>query len=87
MVLGESAARVMVMLLSAAVGQAAGGLAQKLPKLPGAAQASLVMEAQTGVAISSVESVAMTAEGFTLQVAAGSTWKPPSAVASQAGEV
>ncbi|WIG92920.1 AHH domain-containing protein [Myxococcus sp. SDU36] len=70
-VLGENAARIFVMLATAALGNTA-GLAAKAPRLPGSAQASLAVETQAGyqyVAIGSVESVAMAAEGFTIALA------------------
>ncbi|NVJ09608.1 AHH domain-containing protein [Myxococcus sp. AM001] len=59
------------MLATAALGNTA-GLAAKAPRLPGSAQASLAVETQAGyqyVAIGSVESVAMAAEGFTIALA------------------
>jgi hypothetical protein len=70
-VLGENAARVFVMLATAAIGNTA-GLAAKASGLPGSAQAALAVESQAGfqyVAVGSVQSVAMTAEGFTIALA------------------
>ncbi|QDE66286.1 MULTISPECIES: AHH domain-containing protein [Myxococcus] len=70
-VLGENAARVFVMLATAAIGNTA-GLAAKASRLPGSAQAALAVETQAGyqyVAIGGVQSVAMTAEGFTVALA------------------
>ncbi|AKQ63791.1 putative lipoprotein [Myxococcus hansupus] len=70
-VLGENAARVVVMLATAAIGRTA-GLAAKAPRLPGSAQAALTVEAQAGyryAALPGVQSVAMTAEGFTIALA------------------
>ncbi|RKH56014.1 AHH domain-containing protein [Corallococcus llansteffanensis] len=70
-VLGENAARIFVMLATAAVGNTA-GLATKVQGLPGSAQAALAVETQAGfqyVALGSVRSVAMTAEGFTVALA------------------
>ncbi|ABF86366.1 putative lipoprotein [Myxococcus xanthus DK 1622] len=70
-VLGENAARVFVMLATAAIGHTA-GLAAKASRLPGSAQAALAVETQAGyqyVAIGGVQSVAMTAEGFTVALA------------------
>ncbi|MGE6757992.1 AHH domain-containing protein [Corallococcus interemptor] len=67
-VLGKNAARVFVMLTTAAIGNTA-GLAMKAPTLPGSAQAAVAVETQAGlqfVAIGGVRSVAMTADGFTL---------------------
>ncbi len=70
-VLGENAARIFVMLATAAIGNTA-GLAAKASRLPGSAQAALAVETQAGyqyVAIGSVQSVAMAAEGFTVALA------------------
>ncbi|MBZ4396476.1 MULTISPECIES: AHH domain-containing protein [unclassified Myxococcus] len=70
-VLGENAARVFVMLATAAVGSTA-GLASKAVGLPGSAQAALAVESQAGirfVAVGGVRTVAVTAEGFTLALA------------------
>jgi hypothetical protein len=70
-VLGENAARVFVMLATAAVGSTV-GLAARAPTLPGSAQAALAVEAQAGyayTAVGGVRSVAMTAEGFTVTLA------------------
>ncbi|NOK12057.1 AHH domain-containing protein [Corallococcus exercitus] len=70
-VLGKNAARVFVMLATAAIGNTA-GLAMKAPTLPGSAQAAVAVETQAGlqyVALGSVRSVAMTAEGFTIALA------------------
>jgi hypothetical protein len=70
-VLGENAARIFVMLATAAIGNTA-GLATKASRLPGSAQAAVAVETQAGyqyVAIGGVQSVAMAAEGFTLALA------------------
>jgi hypothetical protein len=70
-VLGENAARVFVMLATAAVGSTV-GLAAKAPRLPGSAQAALAVEGQAGyayTALGGVRSVAMTAEGFSVTLA------------------
>ncbi len=70
-VLGRNAARVFVMLATAAIGNTA-GLAMKAPTLPGSAQASVAVETQAGlqfVSLGGVRSVAMTADGFTLALA------------------
>ncbi|MCY1001858.1 AHH domain-containing protein [Myxococcus sp. MISCRS1] len=70
-ILGENAARVFVMLATAAIGNTA-GLAAKAGRLPGSAPAALAVEAQAGfqyAAAGSVQSVAVTAEGFTLVLA------------------
>ncbi|MCP3099264.1 AHH domain-containing protein [Myxococcus sp. K15C18031901] len=67
-VLGENAARIFVLLATAALGNTA-GLASKAARLPGSAQAALAVESQAGfqyAAVGSVQSVAMTAEGFTV---------------------
>ncbi|MBZ4413316.1 hypothetical protein K8640_34355 [Myxococcus sp. XM-1-1-1] len=72
-VLGDDAARVFVMLATAAVGRA-GGLATKGPGLPGAARAAVFLKAQAGFsypALERVESVALTAEGFTVGLSGG----------------
>ncbi|HZI13465.1 MAG TPA: AHH domain-containing protein [Myxococcus sp.] len=71
-VLGENAARVFVMLATAAIGSTA-GLAAKSTRLPGSAQAALAVESQAGyayAALGGVRSVAMTAEGFTIALPA-----------------
>jgi hypothetical protein len=70
-VLGENAARIFIMLATAAIGNTA-GLAAKASRLPGSAQAALAVETQAGyqyVAIGSVQSVAIAAEGFTIALA------------------
>lgn len=70
-VLGENAARIFVMLATAAIGNTA-GLAAKASRLPGSAQAAVAVETQAGfqyVAIGRVQSVAMAAEGFTIALA------------------
>ncbi|WP_342376417.1 AHH domain-containing protein [Myxococcus stipitatus] len=70
-VLGENAARIFVMLATAAIGSTA-GLASKASRLPGSAQAALSVETQAGyqyVALGSVQSVALAAEGFTVALA------------------
>lgn len=75
-VLGGNAARVLVMLVTAALGEGA-GLAAKAPGLPGAAQASMVAGAEAGVlygAVGEVQAIARTSIGFTITLT-------PSAVA------
>ncbi|MBZ4410539.1 AHH domain-containing protein [Myxococcus faecalis] len=70
-VLGENAARVFVMLSTAAIGNTA-GLVAKSGGLPGSAQAALAVESQAGfqyAAVGGVRSVALTAEGFTIALA------------------
>lgn len=73
-VMGQNAARLFVMLATAAAGQTGAQLAAKLPTLPGAAQAAVAAEARAGVlygAVAQVQSVAITAEGLTLALAPG----------------
>ncbi|MFY2559009.1 AHH domain-containing protein [Corallococcus terminator] len=70
-VMGESAARIFVMLAAAAVGETA-GLAAKSLRLPGSAQAAIAVETQGGysyAALSSVESVAITTQSITIVLA------------------
>ncbi|WP_434348985.1 AHH domain-containing protein [Myxococcus virescens] len=70
-VLGENAARVFVMLSTAAVGSTA-GLAAKAARLPGSAQAALAVESQASIrygAVGGVRTVAVTADGFTIALA------------------
>ncbi|RKG77067.1 AHH domain-containing protein [Corallococcus terminator] len=70
-VLGENSARVFVMLAAAALGNTA-GLAARTQGLPGSAPAALAVETQAGfrfVAMGSIRSVAMTADGFTIALA------------------
>jgi len=70
-VLGENAARVFVMLATAAIGGTA-GLAAKATRLPGSAQAAMAVETQAGfqyAAVGGVQSVAVAAEGFTVVLA------------------
>jgi hypothetical protein len=81
-VLGTNAARVFILLTTAALGSSA-GLATKLPTLPGAAQAARLAEAQGGfrlMAVAQVDAVAVSAEGFTIALA-------PGAVAMTAGSM
>src|SRR5689334_23766261 len=73
-VMGQNAARAFVMLATAVVGSTSAELAARLPTLPGAGQAALVAESELGVslgAVAQVESVALTADGFTLALAPG----------------
>ena len=70
-VLGKDAARIFVMLVTAALGNTA-GLMTRASGLPGSAEAALSLETQAGFSfsvLSDVESVAMTAEGFTIALA------------------
>lgn len=73
-VLGSNAARVFVMLFTAAAGNTAAGFAARLPSLPGAGQASLVAGLQGGAKLSlaaAVETVSVSAQGATLTLAPG----------------
>jgi len=73
-VLGPNAARVFVMLFTAAVGNTAAGFASRLPSLPGAGQAMLVAGVPGGAPLSlatAVETVAISAQGATLVLAPG----------------
>ncbi len=73
-VMGRNAARAFAMLAMAAVGSTPTAFVAKLPKLPGATQATVRAEAQAGIlygAVGQVETVAMTAEGFTVALAPG----------------
>nr|WP_323379105.1 hypothetical protein [Pyxidicoccus xibeiensis] len=73
-VMGRNAARAFAMLAMAALGSTPTAFAAKLPKLPGAAQATVRAEAQAGIvygAVGQVASVALTAEGVTLGLAPG----------------
>ncbi|MBZ4416300.1 hypothetical protein [Myxococcus sp. RHSTA-1-4] len=73
-VMGRNAARAFAMLAMAAVGSTPTAFAAKLPKLPGAAQATVRAEAQAGIlygAVEQVEMVAVTAEGITIGLAPG----------------
>ncbi|NNC05756.1 AHH domain-containing protein [Corallococcus exiguus] len=70
-VMGRNAARIFVMLATAAIGNTA-GLAMKAPTLPGSAQAAVAVETQAGlqfVSLAGVRSVAMAADGFTIALA------------------
>ncbi|NTX05658.1 hypothetical protein [Myxococcus sp. CA040A] len=65
-VMGENTARVLVMLVTAAVGVGAGKLSKKMPGIPGYTQAAAQAEAQGGArlaTVAEVESVAATSEG------------------------
>ena len=73
-VMGRNAARAFAMLAMAAVGSTPTAFAAKLPRLPGAVQATVRAEAQAGivyVAVGQVETVAVTAEGLTVGLAPG----------------
>ncbi len=73
-VMGRNAARAFAMLATAAVGNTAAGLASKVPKLPGAAQAAVRAESQVGIrlaAVADVGTVAVSAETVTIALAPG----------------
>ena len=79
-VMGKNAARAFALLLTAAIGQTAASFSAKVPTLPGAARASAVGAAHTGIQLTQVAevgSVAVTADGVTIVLA-------PNAVASTA---
>lgn len=66
-VMGKNAARVFVMLATAALGSTAQTMAAKFPTLPGSAQAALVGAEQAGVrlaAVGKVDAVAVSSGGF-----------------------
>jgi hypothetical protein len=65
-VLGQNTARVLVLLVTAALGGTAAKLAERLPLLPGFARAAVHAEAQGGARLAAamdVESVAVSSEG------------------------
>nr|WP_225413031.1 hypothetical protein [Stigmatella hybrida] len=73
-VMGRNAARAFALLATAAIGNMAPGLAAKVPKLPGAAQAAVQAEAQVGIrlaAVGAVETVTVSAETITIALAPG----------------
>nr|WP_239470485.1 hypothetical protein [Archangium violaceum] len=72
--MGRNAAQAFGMLALAAIGNTATGLAAKVPKLPGSAQAALQAETQVGfrlAAVGEVETVAVSAETVTIALAPG----------------
>jgi hypothetical protein len=73
-VMGQNAARLFIMLATAAIGNTV-GLAVKGPALPGSSQAALLAESQGGfrlLAMAEVEAVAVSSEGiFTIALAPG----------------
>jgi hypothetical protein len=78
--IGRDAARIFAMLAVAALGQTAQGFSAKVQTLPGSAQVSAQAETQFGfsvAAVGEVETVAVTAEGFSVTL-------PPGAVAMAA---
>jgi len=65
-VMGENSARILVMLVTAALGSGTAKLGEKLTKLPGHSHAVVQAEAQGGIrmaAMAEVESVAVSSEG------------------------
>jgi hypothetical protein len=79
-VLGHNAARAFALLATAAIGHTAAGLAARVPKLPGSAQAAAQAQAQLHLrlsAVGEVETLAVSAESVTLSLS-------PSAVAMSA---
>lgn len=73
-VMGENAARLFVMLTTAAVGRTGTHVVERLPRLPGAGRAAANLEARAGVrveALASVHSVAISAEGVVISLAPG----------------
>ena len=73
-VLGQNAARIFVMVATAAMGHTAAGLAERAPTLPGFSRATRVAEAQARLryeAVAGVRSVALSADGFTIALAPG----------------
>ncbi|MFY1827939.1 hypothetical protein ACN47A_18610 [Myxococcus fulvus] len=87
-VMGGNAARVFVMLATAAIGNTA-GLARKIPTLPGHAQAARVAVTQGGFrlsAVAQVEAVAISSEGvLTLALAPGAVAMVASSAGGQGG--
>jgi len=73
-VMGRNAARIFVMLATAAVGHSTQHLSARLPTLPGAGQAALSAPARPGAryeAVAGVQSVAVSAEGAVIALAPG----------------
>lgn len=73
-VMGENVARIFVMLVTAVLGHTSAVLGSQLPRLPGAGQATVMSEAQTGLGLAEVVGVRMvtlTAEGAALTLAPG----------------
>jgi hypothetical protein len=72
-VMGQNAARLFVMLVTAAIGNTV-GLAAKAPGLPAYSEAVVLAEMQGGfqlAAVGEVQAVAVSAEGFTVALAPG----------------
>ncbi|WP_146210247.1 hypothetical protein [Vitiosangium sp. GDMCC 1.1324] len=72
-VMSKNVARIFIMLVTAAIGNTA-GLAMTGPGLPGYSRAAVLAETQGGfqlAAVAEVESVAVSAEGFTIALAPG----------------
>nr|WP_237726505.1 hypothetical protein [Corallococcus coralloides] len=73
-VMGRNAARAFALLATAAIGSTAPGLAAKVPRLPGAALATVQAESQLSLrfaAVGSVETVAVSAGTVTVALAPG----------------
>ncbi|RKG87627.1 hypothetical protein D7W82_13125 [Corallococcus sp. CA049B] len=73
-VMGRNAARAFALLATAAIGTTAPGLAAKVPRLPGAALATVQAESQLGLrlaAVGEVRTVAVSAETVTVALAPG----------------
>uniref|UniRef100_UPI0030B80C9E SitA5 family polymorphic toxin n=1 Tax=Corallococcus exiguus TaxID=83462 RepID=UPI0030B80C9E len=73
-VMGRNAARAFALLATAAIGSTAPGLAAKVPRLPGAALATVQAESQLGLrfaAVGQVETVAVSAGTVTVALAPG----------------
>ncbi|GMU02795.1 hypothetical protein KH5H1_69150 [Corallococcus caeni] len=73
-VMGRNAARAFALLATAAIGTTAPGLAAKVPRLPGAALATVQAESQLGLrfaAVGEVETVAVSAGSVTIALAPG----------------
>ncbi|MDC0710016.1 hypothetical protein POL68_16190 [Stigmatella sp. ncwal1] len=73
-VMGRNAARAFALLATAAIGNTATGLATKVPKFPGAAQAAVQAESQMGIrlaTVGAVETVTVSAETVTIALAPG----------------
>jgi len=72
--MGRNAACALALLATAAIGNTAAGLAAKVPRLPGAAQAAVQAEAQAGIrlaAVADVSTVAVSADTVTIALAPG----------------
>jgi hypothetical protein len=89
-VMGKNAARIFVMLTTAAVGSTGAQLAQKLPKLPGSGQAAKLLMAETGIrygAIAEVQSVAVNTENVVISLAPGAVAMTASGTGGDGGAI